>query len=176
LRRSSPSPLDTSLSRTPLIYSPALSDASHCNVFLKLENTQPSGSFKSRCVRGKRDASQLRSSRGVGHLCHLSSLDHRERTHLVISSGGNAALAVAHAARMLRIKATACVHVGVSEAMRQRLRDRGCEVRVAELEGWEYADRLAREVVAQDPCGCVVRPVSGEPLVTSLAQGLRTAL
>lgn len=35
---------------TPLIYSAPLSIVAGCNIFLKLENTQPSGSFKSRCV------------------------------------------------------------------------------------------------------------------------------
>ena len=33
---------------TPLIFSPTISRAAGCNIFLKLENTQPSGSFKSR--------------------------------------------------------------------------------------------------------------------------------
>ena len=33
---------------TPLLFSPPLSRAAGCNIFLKLENTQPSGSFKSR--------------------------------------------------------------------------------------------------------------------------------
>lgn len=33
---------------TPLIYSIPLSNAAGCNIYLKLENLQPSGSFKSR--------------------------------------------------------------------------------------------------------------------------------
>jgi L-serine/L-threonine ammonia-lyase len=35
---------------TPLIFSPPISRAAGCNIYLKLENTQPSGSFKSRYV------------------------------------------------------------------------------------------------------------------------------
>lgn len=33
---------------TPMIYSIPLSNAAGCNIYLKLENLQPSGSFKSR--------------------------------------------------------------------------------------------------------------------------------
>lgn len=35
---------------TPLIHSAPLSLVAGCNIFLKLENVQPSGSFKSRCA------------------------------------------------------------------------------------------------------------------------------
>jgi threonine dehydratase len=63
--------------RTPLAYSKVLSRKLGANVFLKLDNLQPSGSFK---------------NRGVGYFC--SRLHQRNPSAaVVIASGGNAALA-----------------------------------------------------------------------------------
>ncbi|RYC59047.1 hypothetical protein CHU98_g7157, partial [Xylaria longipes] len=64
---------------TPCIPSPELSRAAGCNIYLKLENLQPSGSFK---------------SRGIGRLMSESLLSSGTgRAHFYCSSGGNAGLA-----------------------------------------------------------------------------------
>ncbi|KAF3354339.1 hypothetical protein VdG1_07804 [Verticillium dahliae VDG1] len=67
---------------TPLIPSPHLSRAAGCNIYLKLENLQPSGSFK---------------SRGIGNLMlqEIASRPDGQNLHFYSSSGGNAGLACA---------------------------------------------------------------------------------
>jgi threonine dehydratase len=73
------------VSRTPLRYSPALSRLSGAQVWLKLENLQPTGSFK---VRG-----------ALNKVARLTA-DERARG-LVTASAGNHGLGVAYAARSL---------------------------------------------------------------------------
>jgi threonine synthase len=77
---------------TPLVHSNALTQAlgTGAPVFLKLENAQPSGSFK---------------LRGCGAAC-ASAVTQSGATRLVSSSGGNAGLAVAHSARALGVDCT----------------------------------------------------------------------
>jgi threonine dehydratase len=72
---------------TPLEYSPVLSRDTGCDVFLKLENTQVTGSFKARGAFNK-----------------LLSLSDGERTRgVVTASTGNHALATVHALAILGI-------------------------------------------------------------------------
>lgn len=71
---------------TPLIHSPFLSERSGANVWLKLENQQPTGSFK---------------VRGALHKILQLSPDQRAR-RIVTASAGNHALGVAHAVRALQ--------------------------------------------------------------------------
>ncbi|TID27247.1 tryptophan synthase beta subunit-like PLP-dependent enzyme [Venturia nashicola] len=80
--------------QTPLIESAALSQAAGCRIFLKLENLQPSGSFK---------------SRGIGNYCQLMAKPAPQETHFYASSGGNAGLACVVAAKSLNHKATVVV-------------------------------------------------------------------
>jgi hypothetical protein len=85
-------PEDTPLHvTTPLVFSNALTAAlgTGAPVFLKLEALQPCGSFK---------------LRGIGRECVRAR--HAGATRFVSSSGGNAGLAVAHAARALGMPAT----------------------------------------------------------------------
>lgn len=63
-------------------------------IFLKLENLQPSGSFK---------------SRGIGNYCQLMANPAPQETHFYASSGGNAGLACVVAAKALGHKATVVV-------------------------------------------------------------------
>ena len=79
-----------SVIETPLILSPALSERSGAQVFLKLESRQHTGSFKLRGATNK-----------------LLSLSAEERARgVVTASTGNHALAVAHAAAQLDVAAT----------------------------------------------------------------------
>ena len=79
--------------RTPLTYSRKLSEISGAEIYLKWENLQKTGSFKLRGAYNK-----------------ISSLTPEERGKGVITaSAGNHALAVAHVAKMMDIKATVIV-------------------------------------------------------------------
>ncbi|CAG2181546.1 unnamed protein product, partial [Oppiella nova] len=73
--------------RTPLIESLELRPYCPNKVYLKLENSQPSTSYK---------------MRGVSRLCQQGALEGRDE--IISSSGGNAGLATACSARMLGLK------------------------------------------------------------------------
>uniref|UniRef100_A0A7M4EI21 L-serine ammonia-lyase n=1 Tax=Crocodylus porosus TaxID=8502 RepID=A0A7M4EI21_CROPO len=119
---------------TPVLQSLALSKAAGTKVFMKMENVQPSGSFK---------------IRGIGYFCQEAAK--KGCKHFVCSSGGNAGLATAYAAKKLGIPATIVVPSSTSEAVSQKLKEHGAEVEVfgkvwddannralalAETEGW----------------------------------------
>jgi threonine dehydratase len=114
--------------QTPLIRSPALSDAAGREVYLKLENLQVTGSFKIR-----------------GALNRLLTLGEGERSRGVITaSTGNHGLAVAHAAGLFGFRATIVVpetadpaKVGRLSTDRVRVEVRGAEC--AEAEAWARA-------------------------------------
>jgi len=75
---------------TPTIYSPEISDLCDAEIYLKLENLQPTGSFKVR-----------------GALLRLTNLDTASRTRGVVAmSAGNHAQGVAYHAQKLDIPAT----------------------------------------------------------------------
>lgn len=97
---------------TPLIRSTPLSTATR-TVWLKLENAQPSGSFK---MRGMGRAVERAVERGA--------------QRIVSSSGGNAGLAVACAARILGVACTIVVPSRTPVAMRSRIAAEGAEVLV----------------------------------------------
>lgn len=78
------------LHRTPLDYSTSFSRMTGCHVYLKLENMQKTGSFK---------------SRGAYFKIH-SHLDEARRMGVVAASSGNHAQGVAFASSMLGVKST----------------------------------------------------------------------
>ena len=88
--------------QTPLIESRALSALMRRPVWLKLENTQPSGSFK---------------LRGIGHACQWHV--RQGATGFVSSSGGNAGLAVAYAGRQLGVPVTVVVPQTATERAKE---------------------------------------------------------
>jgi L-serine/L-threonine ammonia-lyase len=106
-----------------------------CDVLLKLDCTQPSGSYK---LRGMGFKGKLAVARG--------------RRHFVASSGGNAGLAVAWAARALGVKATVVVPESTPPMARAAIAALGAAV---EVHGSVYAeaDGLAREMAAASPEG-----------------------
>ncbi|KAK3685950.1 tryptophan synthase beta subunit-like PLP-dependent enzyme [Podospora appendiculata] len=127
---------------TPLAFSPALSKAAGCNIYLKLENLQPSGSFK---------------SRGVGNMMFraLAAGPLSQPVHFFCSSGGNAGLACATTAAALGCKATIVVPTSTSALMVGKLRTRAAGVDVIQTgANWAEADGfLRRELLAQAPGG-----------------------
>ncbi|PKS05344.1 hypothetical protein jhhlp_008718 [Lomentospora prolificans] len=131
--------------RTPCIYNEALSRVAGCNIWLKLENLQPSGSFK---------------SRGIGNLIFrtASAADPASPPHFYCSSGGNAGLACITAAKSLNLPATIVVPLSTSPFMIAKLHDLGAEVHQVGA-SWAEADAHLREVVmAADPAAVYVPP------------------
>ncbi|CAD7701767.1 unnamed protein product [Ostreobium quekettii] len=116
---------------TPLLLSDPLSRVVGRPVYLKMENMQPSGSFK---------------SRGLGHFCEKARS--RGCDHLVISSGGNAGQAVAHSGRVLGIRVTVVVPSTTPAFMIRRIEDEGADV-VVHGDVWDEADALARELAGR---------------------------
>ncbi|XP_043835727.1 serine dehydratase-like [Dromiciops gliroides] len=114
---------------TPLLESWTLSLAAGTTVFLKLENVQPAGSFK---------------IRGIGHFCQ--EMAKKGCKHFVCSSGGNAGVAAAYAARKLGIPATIVLPKGANPTLLWRLEREGAEV---QMEGkvWDDANLKAQELV-----------------------------
>jgi threonine dehydratase len=100
---------------TPLLPSPWLSEQTGCEVRLKLENLQHTGSFK---------------FRGACHALHCLAPAERQRG-VVAASSGNHGLALATAARALGVMATVFVPESTPEAKRAAIARRGARVVVA---------------------------------------------
>lgn len=145
---------------TPLLESWALSQVAGMPVFLKYENVQPTGSFK---------------IRGIGHFCQ--EVAKKGCRHLVCSSGGNAGIAAAYAARKLGIPATIVLPEGTSVKVVKRLQWEGAKV---QLTGkiWDEANLRAQELAKND--GWVNVPPFDHPLIweghMSLVRELKAAL
>ena len=99
--------------RTPLIESLSLGQSWGKRVFLKMENMQPTGSFK---------------IRGIGLLCQTGKAQGVRR--LVSSSGGNAGYAAAYAGRKLNIPTTVFVPSTTSVELVRQIEAQGSEVRI----------------------------------------------
>ncbi|KAH9219917.1 L-serine dehydratase [Leptodontidium sp. 2 PMI_412] len=133
--------------RTPLIESSSLSTAAGCRIFLKLDNYQPSGSFK---------------YRGISHLMQsaILSRDPQSLTHLhyYCSSGGNAGIACATAARSMGYPATVVIPLATSTFMVNKIRSLGAFVHQVGA-SWADADRYLKEnLLSKDPNGFYVPP------------------
>jgi threonine dehydratase len=116
---------------TPLDYAPSLSKAWGLEVYLKLENTQVTGSFKVRGAMNRLLTTPL-SQRSLG---------------VVAASTGNHGAAVAYAMDTLRVPGTVFVPESASPAKLNAIRAWGAEVRTvggdpveAEYEARRYAD------------------------------------
>ncbi|PIO15041.1 hypothetical protein AB205_0150870, partial [Aquarana catesbeiana] len=131
---------------TPLRNSVPLSKLSSTKVYLKLDNAQPTGSFK---------------IRGIGHLCKTWA--ERGCTHFVCSSGGNAGLAAAYSARMLSIPATILVPTTTPAFTIQRVKDEGATVCVVG-EMLDETIEHAKELMKNNP-GWVYIPPFDDPLI-----------
>ncbi|KAG5655717.1 hypothetical protein KAF25_008836 [Fusarium avenaceum] len=129
--------------KTPCLLNPQLSRAIGCNVYLKLENLQPSGSFK---------------SRGIGNLMTQAAAAATGPVHFYCSSGGNAGLACATSAISLGQKATIVMPTIISQLMKGKLLDLGVEVH-QKGKNWAECDKYMREeLLANDPSGVYVPP------------------
>jgi L-serine/L-threonine ammonia-lyase len=169
--------------RTPLIPSPPLGRILKRPVYLKLENTQPTASFK---------------LRGIARLC--ASAAAAGATTIVSSSGGNAGLAAAYAARKLGLRAQVVVPRPTPASMLALIEAEGAEV-ILHGEAWPQADERAQAIVSREgatyvhpfdhpdiwdghstlideiadeiePPGCVVVSVSGGGLLAGVLDGI----
>ncbi|NXH99356.1 SDSL protein, partial [Pachycephala philippinensis] len=114
---------------SPVLESLPLSKAVGTKVFMKLENVQPSGSFK---------------IRGIGHLCQDAA--RKGCRHFVCSSGGNAGLAAAYSARKLGLPITVVIPSSSGPNPVHRLEELGATVEVYG-KVWDDANRRAQELV-----------------------------
>ncbi|XP_066497233.1 serine dehydratase-like [Hoplias malabaricus] len=130
---------------SPLIESTAMSKRLGTTVYLKMESSQPSGSFK---------------IRGIGHL--VQKLAGPNSKGVVCSSGGNAGLATAYAARKLNIPATIIVPSSSPQLVVEKLRDQGAIVKVM---GKVWDDANAEALRLAESENLVFVPPFDHPLV-----------
>ncbi|QTH24540.1 pyridoxal-phosphate dependent enzyme [Rhizorhabdus wittichii] len=131
--------------KTPLLDCRGLSPGAAPKVRLKMECYQPTGSFK---------------IRGIGLLCrHLHATGIKR---LVSSSGGNAGIAAAYAARQLAMPISVVVPGTTSASAVSRLKELGADV-IVNGDDWDAADRMARDLVDRDTAGYV--PPFDHPLL-----------
>ncbi|KAF2200808.1 tryptophan synthase beta subunit-like PLP-dependent enzyme [Delitschia confertaspora ATCC 74209] len=136
---------------TPLKESYGLSKEAGCRVFLKLENLQPSGSFK---------------SRGIGHYIQrrLTELPSSPAPHIFSSSGGNAGLAAVHASRTLNLPCTVVVPLSTKPHMIEKLKAAGAYEVVQQGPTWADADGyLRKEVMVKTPGPTIYVPPFDHP-------------
>lgn len=171
---------------TPVEYSPYLSRLGNCDVYLKLENIQITGSFKLRGAANK-----------------ILSLTNEEREKGVITaSTGNHGLAFAWMAQKFDIKGTIFLPEISSPAKTEALRQYGAEIRhfgddcvkaeiharrIAEEQGLTFISAyndpqiiggqgtVGIELMRQVPgTGCILIPVGGGGLIAGIAGYMKT--
>ncbi|XP_027528772.1 serine dehydratase-like [Neopelma chrysocephalum] len=98
---------------SPVLESLPLSKAAGTKVFMKLENVQPTGSFK---------------IRGIGHLCQEAAK--KGCRQFVCSSGGNAGVAAAYAAKKLGLPITVVIPSTSGPIPKRKLEELGATVEV----------------------------------------------
>lgn len=118
--------------RTPLIHSLPLSQHSGCEVWLKMESSQPTGSFK------------LRSA---GHICQYYA--QKGAKGFISSSGGNAGIAVAHSGRKLGLPVTVVVPETTSARARELIELEGARL-IVQGKVWSEANEHALSLVTDD--------------------------
>ncbi|MDP3976427.1 MAG: hydroxyectoine utilization dehydratase EutB [Pseudomonas sp.] len=132
--------------RTPLVRSESLSRRWNCEVWLKLDNLQPTGAFK---LRGAINA--------------LLGLDTAQRERGVVTmSTGNFGRALAYAGRHLGIPVTVCISRLVPENKVEALRQSGAEL-VIHGEAQDEADVEARRL--RDEQGLAYVSPFDDPLI-----------
>ncbi|HLE22126.1 MAG TPA: threonine/serine dehydratase [Vicinamibacteria bacterium] len=120
--------------RTPLDPSPALSEISGREVFLKCENLQRTGSFKIRGATAK-----------------MSSLSEEERRRgVVAASAGNHGQCVAWLAREMGIEATLYVPSVIPSIKRAAMERHGAKVVVSTSEGYDAVEAEAMAACARE--------------------------
>ncbi|NXM25880.1 SDSL protein, partial [Oxyruncus cristatus] len=145
---------------SPVLESLPLSKAAGTKVFMKLENVQPTGSFK---------------IRGIGHLCQEAARKGCRR--FVCSSGGSAGVAAAYAARKLGLPITVVIPSSSGPIAKRKLEELGATVEVYG-KAFDDANKRAQELLKTE--GWVNVHPFDDPLVwqghTSLVRELKDSL
>ncbi|NXM03684.1 SDSL protein, partial [Tyrannus savana] len=145
---------------SPVLESLPLSKAAGTKVFMKLENVQPTGSFK---------------IRGIGHLCQEAAKKGCRR--FVCSSGGNAGVAAAYAAKKLGLPITVVIPSSSGPIPKRKLEELGATVEVYG-KAFDDANKRAQELLKTE--GWVSIHPFDDPLVweghTSLVLELKDSL
>ncbi|PVD32937.1 hypothetical protein C0Q70_08384 [Pomacea canaliculata] len=121
--------------KTPVIRSLSISELVGHDVFLKLENLQPSGSFK---------------IRGISNMCQKAVKD-RQCTHIYCASGGNAGFATAYVCQQLGVPCTIVLPKSTPSFAADKLRQLGAEVEVYG-QVWNHANEYAIEQSKKPGC------------------------
>ncbi|KAF7644865.1 hypothetical protein LDENG_00214400 [Lucifuga dentata] len=129
---------------TPLLESAGMSKRVGTSVYLKMENSQPSGSFK---------------IRGIGHLCQQLAKHSRG---VVCSSGGNAGMAAAYVAKKMSLPATIVVPSSSPQLVVQKLQDQGATVKIT---GKVWDDANAEALRLAETEGLTYVPPFDHPLL-----------
>lgn len=117
------------ITKTPILKSKTLSEINNCNIWLKMESTQPSGSFK---------------QRSIGNACSYYAKQGAKK--FISSSGGNAGISVAYMGNSLSIPATIVVPKTTSQKAIDIMRQQDAEV-IVHGEIWTEANELALQLV-----------------------------
>jgi len=117
--------ISSTIQKTPLVYSPILSERAKGSIYLKLENLHPTDSFK---IRGA--ANKL-----------LSLSDAEKSKGITTFSTGNFGRSVACIANKLGIAATICVSERVPEAKVKALEKTGAKLEIAGMSQDEAEQR-----------------------------------
>lgn len=115
--------------KTPLIKSSQLSELNNCNIWLKMESSQPTGSFK---------------QRSIGNAC-LKYVEQGAQK-FISSSGGNAGISVAYMGNLLNIPVTIVVPKTTSQKAIDLMLQQGAEV-IVHGDSWMEANELALSYV-----------------------------
>jgi len=139
--------------QTPLVRSleVPMSIAPSMDVYFKMDNLQPSGSFK---------------DRGIGHMINTLHRDPATGPvrKLISSSGGNAGHSVATTGQKLGVPVDVYVPVTTKPMMIDKLVARGANV-VVQGENWNAADLVARRELARAGEGTHYIPPFDHPLL-----------
>lgn len=134
------------VTKTPLIYSPALSEFVGTTVYLKLEHLTTTGSFK---VRGA--ANKI-----------LSLTDEERRRGVTTFSTGNFGMSVAYLAKQMGLKAVICISNRVPKGKVAAIRRSGAQV---EIYGESQDDAEQRCYQLKEEKGLTVIPPFDDPHV-----------
>lgn len=118
--------------KTPLMKSKKLSELNGCHIWLKMESSQPAGSFK---------------QRSIGHACLQYAKQGAKK--FIGSSGGNAGISVAYMGNQLNIPVTVVVPQTTSTKAIDLMRKENAEV-IVYGDSWAEANDLALSYVSPD--------------------------
>ena len=116
----------------------------YSQIFLKLENLQPSGSFKSRGIGNFIRSTFTNQGSSAG------DEDSSKSIHFYSSSGGNAGLACVHAAVALGSPATIVIPESTSEYTKRKMQTAGATDVIQYGRTWIDADTHLRDVILSE--------------------------